>query len=194
MDKAGVIFALLTVLAVMVVSWFFAGVHVLMVTEQFEYKVLYELDNNVEVRQYGEMTVISTSLKDSGAVFSSLASYISGKNGENLKISMTSPVITSDQGTTLNMSFILPSGYDVNNAPEPDAPNISIKTVPARKLAAIRFSGYVNDKVVEQQRYILSSQLNVNGVATKGEFFLMRYNPPWVPPALKRNEVAIEVD
>ncbi|MDD3622937.1 MAG: heme-binding protein, partial [Methanofollis sp.] len=31
------------------------------------------------------------------------------------------------------------------------------------------------------------------GVETVGEVFLMRYNPPWVPGFLRRNEVGIEI-
>jgi hypothetical protein len=34
---------------------------------------------------------------------------------------------------------------------------------------------------------------SMNGIATKGRPFLMRYNDPWTPPFLRRNEVAIEI-
>jgi hypothetical protein len=34
--------------------------------------------------------------------------------------------------------------------------------------------------------------LQANGVETTGRVFLMRYNDPWAPPFLRRNEVAIE--
>ncbi|SFM91093.1 SOUL family heme-binding protein [Methanolobus profundi] len=194
MDKAGAIFALLTVLAVMVGSWFFAGVHVSMVTEEVDHIVLYELGDNTEVRQYGEITVISTTATGQDSGFRVLASYISGNNEGSLKIDMTAPVIISGQGSAINMSFILPVAYNVTNAPVPEDPTILIGTLPSRKLAVIGFSGYVTDEVVEEQRSILSSQLDENNIVTKGDFFLMRYDPPWVPPILMRNEVAIEVE
>ena len=35
--------------------------------------------------------------------------------------------------------------------------------------------------------------LRENDIAITGQPFLMRYNDPWTPPFLRRNEVAIEV-
>ena len=34
--------------------------------------------------------------------------------------------------------------------------------------------------------------LDAHGIATRGGPFLMRYNDPWTPPFMRRNEVAIE--
>ncbi|MEZ5334803.1 MAG: heme-binding protein [Methanolobus sp.] len=194
MDKAGAIFALLTVFAVMLGSWFFAGVHSSMTAEEVEYNLLYKPGKNIEVREYGEMTVISTSSDDQGSAFSILASYISGKNAEKRKIDMISPVVTTKNGDIINMSFILPGNYDTSNAPASDNPEISIHTLPARKVAVIRFSGYAKEDIVEEKYLELSSQLSTGDIVTKGDYFLMLYNPPWVPPALMRNEVAIEVE
>jgi SOUL heme-binding protein. len=194
MDKAGVVFVILTVVTVMVAMWLISGVYVSMTTEQIEYETLYGLDNGVEVRQYGELTVVSTEANDSGAVFSALAAYISGKNKEKTRINMTSPVITFGEGLSVNMSFILPEGYDINNAPVPERGDILIRVIPARKVATITFSGYVNDNAIEKNRALLRSQLDKNGLVTKGDFFLMRYHPSWIPPSLMRNEVAIEVE
>ncbi|WMW22256.1 heme-binding protein [Methanolobus mangrovi] len=165
-----------------------------MTTKQIEYETLYELGNGVEVRQYGELTVVSAEANDSGAVFSALAAYISGNNKEKTKINMTSPVITFGEGSSVNMSFILPEDYDINNAPEPERDDIFIRVIPARKVAAITFSGYANDNAIEKNRVLLRSQVDTHGLVTKGDFFLMRYHPPWIPPSLMRNEVAIEVE
>ena len=92
------------------------------------------------------------------------------------------------------MSFILPEGYDISNAPKPERDDILIRIIPARKVAAITFSGYANDNAIEKNRALLRSQLDRHGLVTKGDFFLMRYHPPWIPPSLMRNEVAIEVE
>ncbi|MBP1908245.1 SOUL family heme-binding protein [Methanolobus bombayensis] len=194
MDKAGVVFALLTVFTVMLGSWFFAGVHVSMTTEEVEYRVMYELEEDVEVRKYDELTVISTSANNQNDAFSVLASYIFGNNAGKKKIDMTSPVITSESDNVVNMSFVLPAEYNIDNAPDTENPEISIQAIPARKVAVIRFSGYAKDEIIEKKRSVLSSQLADNGIVTTGDFFLMQYNPPWVPPTLMRNEVAIEVE
>lgn len=194
MDKMGGIFAILVIASVVIVMWFIYGVYVSMASEQVEYDVINELDNDVEIRQYREITVISTVADDSGKAFSRLAGYISGTNKENLKINMTAPVLSTKDKLSVNMSFVLPSGYNMSNVPEPEISDISIHTIPSRKVAAIRFSGYANDDVVEKNRALLSSQLDEHGLIAKGDFFLMRYNPPWIPPVLMRNEVAIEVE
>nr|WP_321496267.1 heme-binding protein [uncultured Methanolobus sp.] len=194
MDKGGAIFALLTVFAVMLGSWFFAGVHVSMTTEEVEYRVLYELGEGIEIREYGEMTVVSTSSDSNDNAFSVLASYISGNNAEKRKIDMMAPVIIYDNGSSVDMSFILPAMYDADNAPVPVNPAVSIRSAPARKLATISFSGYPEGKILETKRSALDSQLAASDIVTKGDFFLMVYNPPWIPPALMRNEIAIEVE
>jgi hypothetical protein len=193
MDKGGTIFALLTVFAVMLGSWFFAGVHVSMTTEEIKYRVLYKLGENIEVREYGEMTTASTSSNDIDDAFFILSSYISGKNAEKKKIDMIYPVMTSEDENVVNMLFILPETYSVNDTPVSVNPAISIQSVPERKVVAIKFSGSAKGEILETKRSALSLQLDENNITTKGDFFLISYNPPWVPPALMRNEIAIEV-
>jgi len=194
MDKGGAIFALLTVFAVMLGSWFFAGVHVSMTREEVGYRVLYELGKNIELREYGELTLVSTSSNNIDDSFSVLRSYISGNNAEKKKIEMISPVIIFEDKNVVNMSFILPQMYDTDDVPAPVDSKISVQVVPSRKVAVIRFSGYAKGEIVETKRSALNLQLSDNGIVTMGDFFLMRYDPPWVPPALMRNEVAIEVE
>jgi SOUL heme-binding protein. len=194
MDKGGAIFALLTVFAVMLGSWFFAGVHISMTREEVGYRVLSELGKNIEVREYGELTLVSTSSNNIDDSFSVLTSYISGNNAEKKKIEKISPVIIFEDKNVVNMSFILPQMYDTDDVPAPVDSEISVQVVPSRKVAVIRFSGYAKGEIVETKRSALNLQLSDNGIVTMGDFFLMRYDPPWVPPALMRNEVAIEVE
>ncbi|NYT18864.1 MAG: heme-binding protein [Methanosarcinales archaeon] len=165
-----------------------------MTTEQLNYTVIEELGDGVEIRQYGESTFISAEAKDSNSGFRILSGYIFGKNRNDVKIAMTAPVISRQEGTVLHMSFVLPKGYDEGNAPLPVDEAVSIHDVAPRKLAVINFSGYVTDSKIESHRVILEEKLSENGLVTKGEFFLMRYNPPWVPPMIMRNEVAVEIE
>jgi len=66
--------------------------------------------------------------------------------------------------------------------------------VPARTLAVLRFSGWARDATVEEKKKILLATLARNSLKVKGEAVLMRYNPPFTPWFLRRNEVAIEVE
>lgn len=52
----------------------------------------------------------------------------------------------------------------------------------------------MTDNKIGSRRLILEKKLSEHGLSTKGEFFLMRYNPPWVPPMIMRNEIAVEVE
>jgi uncharacterized membrane protein len=194
MDKGGAIFALLSVFTVMLGSWFFAGMHVSMTTEEVEYRVLHELEGNVEVREYDEMTIASASSNDIDEVFSTLTSYISGNNAEKKKIEMIYPLIAFEDENIVNMSFILPETYNVNNTPAPVHPEITIRSIPAGKVAAIQFSGYAKGEILDTKRSVLSLELDEKNITSKGDFFLICYNPPWIPPALMRNEIAIEVE
>jgi len=66
-------------------------------------------------------------------------------------------------------------------------------TVPARKLATLTFSWLTPRSRVEKKTVELLNILEKNNIQTKGQPFLMRYNDPWTPPFLRRNEVVIEV-
>ena len=102
---------------------------------------------------------------------------------------MTAPVVTDDK-----MSFILPEGISKEDAPTPDGQAIDFTTVPARQLATLRFSWSTPPSRVEKKMTALLDILRENNIETKGSSFLMRYNDPWTPPFLRRNEVAIEIE
>jgi hypothetical protein len=108
---------------------------------------------------------------------------------EGRKVAMTAPVITDTK-----MVFVLPEGVTTDNAPTPDGQPIEFIEVPSRKLATLRFSWTAPQKRVERKTEQLMDVLRANGVQTKGQPFLMRYNDPGTPPFMRRNEVAIEVD
>jgi hypothetical protein len=101
---------------------------------------------------------------------------------------MTAPVITGQK-----MAFILPQGISKGNAPTPDGQAIDVTTVPARKRATLTFSWWTPQSRVEKKTVALLNMLREPDIETKGQPFLMRYNDPWSPPFLRRNEVAIEV-
>ena len=177
--------------------WFIMGVYVSMTAEKVEhaeYEIIEELGDRVEIRQYGKLTLISMLSSDSDTGFRVLAGYIFGKNRQKTTISMTAPVIILPEHGSIDMSFVLPQGYGTNNAPEPDRSDIIINEIPPRKVATITFLGYAKGPGFKNNRAKLEEKLNKKGIKTKGAFFLMMYNPPWTPPEIKRNEVAIEVE
>jgi hypothetical protein len=179
---------LLTTIGTALTLWMGWGLYVIYSTERPPYQIVQSLSSQVEIRQYEEQTWISTSYQTDDASFPVLASYIFGSNKEEEKVAMTAPVITDQK-----MSFILPRGISQNNAPTPDGQAIDFTTVPARKLATLAFSWWTPQSRVEKKTTELLTILREEGVETTGQPFLMRYNDPWTPPFLRRNEVAIEV-
>ncbi len=102
---------------------------------------------------------------------------------------MTAPVVSDTDG----LSFVLPPGTDIRNAPLPLDGRIKLSAIPTRFVATLRFGGkaYLRD-VWEKERELLKVS-EEKGVGTKGTPFLMRYNSPFTPGFLRRNEVGVEV-
>lgn len=194
MERKGAVIVIVATLIVLVAIWFLVGVRISMSTEQVNYTVIEDLGDGVEIRQYEENTFISADAGGSNSGFRILSGYIFGKNEQNTKISMTAPVISRQEGDVMHMSFVLPEGYDSENAPAPLEDGVIIHDVAPRKLVTVKFSGYVTDSKIESHRAILEEKISENGLNTKGEIFLMRYNPPWVPPLIMRNELAVEIE
>jgi uncharacterized membrane protein len=105
------------------------------------------------------------------------------------RIPMTAPVVSGEH----TMSFVMPGGKTQQKMPEPLDTRVRLSTVPSREIAVIRFPGYARRDDVEGVETRLLDGLNRAGIATRGNPFLMRYNAPWTPGFLRRNEVGIEV-
>lgn len=168
--------------------WVGWGLYVIYSTERPPYAVVEKLSPDVEIRRYAQQTWITTASATDDGAFRVLASYIFGGNEEGEKIAMTAPVISGRE-----MAFILPGNLSPEEAPTPAGQAIDFTTVPARRLATLRFSwGTPRDRVQAKTASLLSL-LREQGIETVGAPFLMRYNDPWTPPFLRRNEVAIQV-
>jgi len=181
-----------------------------MAIEQPKFRVVAEYDQ-YEIREYEPYVVAETrvsgdqrSADNSG--FGILAGYIFGKNKARPgvatvqrdgaeKISMTAPVISTspeDEGGYI-YSFVMPSKYTLDTLPVPLDGRVSFREVPARIVAAHRFSGRWQQRRFDKHVAILEEALRDDGVETIGEPMLARYNAPFVPGFMRRNEVMFEV-
>ena len=61
------------------------------------------------------------------------------------------------------------------------------------KVAVLRFGGYSTSKKTDKNINKLLETLKKHKLRIKGEPFLMRYNSPFAPGFIRRNEVAIEI-
>jgi len=155
----------------------------------------------IEFRHYPELVLATVDTAGDDAGFNLLFAYISGSNKPREKIPMTAPVITAQKipmtapvvSDAASMSFVMPAGTTREKTPDPLDSRVRIVTIPEREIAVIRFSGYSPKEDVDAATARLQDGLKNNGIVTEGRPFLMRYDSPWTPGFLRRNEVAIEI-
>ena len=189
------------------------GVVDAMAIEEAAYTVVAS-DNNFEVRDYAPYvlaeTVVEGNLEDAGnKAFNRLFRYISGANRSREKLAMTAPVSQQPKGGKIEMtapvgqqrvqqgwavSFMMPSSYTLEALPEPEDPAITLRQVPAHRMAAVRYSGFWSEKGYLRNKRELESWIQERGLAIAGDPVWARYNPPFMPWFLRRNEVLIPVE
>lgn len=180
--------------------------------EEPGYQVIRKIDP-IELRRYdpyvvAEVVLNTTSENAGNQAFPILAGYIFGKNKGERKLAMTAPVTQTAAPVRLEMTapvtqsavpsgtlvqFVLPKDITLATAPEPIDERVHLREVPATTWAVIRYSGGWSQSNYEEHLTQLKSRLEAAGVATRGEPVLARYDPPFMPSFLRRNEIWLEV-
>ena len=166
--------------------------------ETAKYQVI-QKDGDFEIRKYEK--ILLATVRNVPSRFGVLFNYISGSNKSRKKVAMTSPVITSEEiamtspvlSSNDSMSFVVPSEYTRETVPVPTDERVVINEVPERYVATVRFSGVAGENSIKKQSDRLLHWLKAENIESNGLPFLMRYNPPYVPSFLRRNELGIEV-
>jgi hypothetical protein len=169
---------------------------------------------NLEVRDYpvllsAQVTVTGERNEAVSTGFRLLASYIFGGNARKQSISMTAPVVqTRTGGRFLPMtappapgarpaswvvSFIMPSGFTLASLPAPQDGRVRLGALPAARVAVARFSGLAGDADIRRETGFLETFMARNHLRPVGGPSLARYDPPWIPWFLRRNEIWIPV-
>ena len=183
-----------------------------MAIEEAEYTVI-EKEDRFEIRDYASHilaeTIVETDIEKAGnRAFQRLFRYISGANRSKEKVAMTAPVSQEPKGEKIAMtapvgqqnvegkwavSFMMPSSYTLETLPEPEDPNIYLRQVPARRMAAVRYSGFWSKKRYLQYKTMLESWIQKKDFTIVGEPIWARYNPPFTLWFLRRNEILIPI-
>ena len=150
-----------------------------------------------EIRSYEATLFSSVKLsssnfkKASGEGFSILAGYIFGNNKNNEKIAMTSPVAMTLEDS-MTMLFMVPKKFDMQTLPLPNQSQIEFKKEPAKKVAAIEFSGWANDKKINKYKELLIKALKDEGIDHTNRFYFLGYNAPY-EVFNRKNEIIVEL-
>ncbi|WP_405217846.1 SOUL family heme-binding protein [Agrococcus sp. Ld7] len=158
-------------------------------TEQQRYTVISKRDG-YELRRYpahmlAQVEAPGPFFKAGNRGFGPLFRYISASN-----ISMTAPVLQAPNAPKQHtVSFVMPAGATTVPAPADDS--VRTVAVPERRVAARRFSGGSSVKRYQRNAEALRAALARDGLAVDGRVYFARYDPPWKPGFLKRNEALV---
>ena len=166
--------------------------------EEPEYEVIAETAG-YEVRRYQPYVVAEVDVRGKSADsqgFRALAGYIFGDNEASQKMQMTAPVESreADDGNDITYAFVMESKYTLETLPNPNNERIRLRNKPSRVVAALRFSGrWTEANVAKHERQLLSA-LQADGITRLGKVELARYNSPFTPWFLRRNELMVAID
>lgn len=183
-----------------------------MAVEEAPYTVVKQ-EGRFELRDYAPQivaeVVVDGTLEEAGnKAFRPLFAYISGANRAQAKVAMTAPVAQEAVGEKIAMtapvgqqllggrwviSFMMPAGSTLESLPVPDDPNVTLRQIPARRLAAVRYSGTWSEKRYQQYKAELEGWMRQQGLTAAGEALWARYNPPFTFWFLRRNEILIPI-
>ena len=159
--------------------------------ETQEYKVVDQIDQ-IEIRYYPSAPMIKvTSNQSRNNNFGKLFRYIAGNNNNEEKIAMTTPVYMSDQSKT--MEFVLPKRFLSGEIPLPNDDDVEVYISEPKYYAAIKYSGYSNNKKEENYSDELIKTIQNSNLKMLSEYFVLSYDAP-TKFYNRRNEILIQVD
>ncbi|MEY2729080.1 MAG: hypothetical protein RL584_206 [Pseudomonadota bacterium] len=184
--------------------------------EQPRYRVERVLEpDSIEVRRYepyivAEVVVPGPAEQAGNQGFSYLGGYIFGRNKGERKIAMTAPVVQTPQPVKIAMTapvaqmpaeggqgfavqFMMPSSFTMETLPEPLDPRVKLKPVGEQRVVAITYSGTWSQANYDEHLAKLRSAARAAGLSTEGEPVYARYNGPWVPWFMRKNEIWLAI-
>jgi hypothetical protein len=166
-----------------------------------------------EIREYAPYVVAQTTVagefeRVGNEGFRRLFDYITGanRNAERIsmtapveqqaageRIAMTAPVTQQAEGGRWRIAFVLPSSFTLATAPQPTNPEVELSAVAARRVAVIRYSGTWSEARYREHLAELEAFLGARRLVAVGAPVYARFDPPFMPWFLRRNEIQQEV-
>jgi hypothetical protein len=184
-----------------------------MAIEKAKFEII-ESDLDFEIRNYAPQIVAETFVegdfeKVGNEGFRRLYDYISGNNrkeqsismtapvtqeGESQKIAMTAPVSQFRENNMWRITFLMPAEYSIDELPEPLDGRVKLVEDPERIVAAIKYSGTWSKSRYDEKKSLLEEFIDERGLKAAGEAIWARYDPPFMPWFLRRNEILIPIE
>jgi len=169
---------------------------------------------DIEIREYApyvvaEVVVPGPASEAGNTGFRILAAYIFGKNKGERRLAMTAPVTQRPTPVKLAMTapvtqraaasgslvqFVLPKDITLATAPVPLDERITVRDVPASRIAVIRFSGFWTDANYNRNLARLKDGLSAAHLKWSSEPVYSRYNSPFALWFLRRNEIWLTLE
>jgi hypothetical protein len=171
-------------------------------------------DGSFQLRDYdpvvvAEVVVAGDQERAANAGFRLLADYIFGGNvsraeiamtapvtqarRQGEKIAMTAPVTQTQDGEMWTVQFVMPADYTMETLPVPNDARVKLVQWPAKRFAVIRFGGLAPPAEVARRTEELKALVAVRRLEQIGAPTLSRYDAPWTPWFMRRNEIWIRV-
>jgi hypothetical protein len=183
-------------------------------TEQQPYDVLTRFPR-FEVRRYpthlvAEVEVDSSFTGAGNRAFGVLVAFISGRNSTGGKVAMTAPVVQEQASTKIRMTspvvqesgaesgrhvvaFVMPAEFTMDTLPTPSDPRITVREVPVHVAAVTTFTGRWTERTYLERVAELRTAVEQAGLEASGPPRFARFDPPWTPWFLRRNEVVLPI-
>jgi len=88
---------------------------------------------------------------------------------------------------------MMPAEYTLKTLPVPSSPGVTLRQVPERRMAVVRYSGFWGEARYLDHKLALESWIRAKGFTAAGEPVWARYNPPFTPWFMRRKEILIAV-
>ena len=190
------------------------GANLTMAVEEPQFETVLK-DEAFEIRRYPPLVVATTQVPGdmdaaSNRGFRTIADYIFGNNvatpaGASAKIAMTAPVTvapivpatsaaTSDMAAEQwQVAFVMPGQYRLDTLPRPKNEAVTLRELPAHTTAVLSYSWLNSETKVQQKTDELRAWMKSRQLEALGPPRLARYDPPWTPPMMRRNEIQIDI-
>lgn len=183
-----------------------------MATEEAKYSVISK-DKKIEIRYYTPQivaeTIVNANIEEAGNIaFKLLFGYISGNNITQSAIAMTAPLGQKSASEEIAMTvpvrqekskpgwavnFKMPNSYTIETLPRPSDGRVKLRQIPSQTVAALRYSGFWSKSNYLEHKLKLKTWIQQSNYQVNGNAIWARYNAPFTPWFLRRNEILIPV-